>query len=108
VISISGFDYRAAAAALFNVHPENVTPTMIGRVRVMTFATRHQQPLVELRQHHPDDNSTDPLTASLEYWPDCPVCKQSATGRYWNGIHGCTRCGWSAGGNKSKRGSIHD
>ena len=98
---ISPYDQRAIAAALFNVLSEQVTPAMIARCRIRTFVLRHSEPLVEVLI--PDGKGA---WTALEYWPDCPECQQSATGKYFNSIHGCTRCGWSAGGKKNRRETL--
>lgn len=105
----NGIDYKAAAAALFKVHEEQVTAEMIARVRTVTF------PLYHVKKEALINRFTDWTPETVQIldvqstdWPDCPVCRQSATGRYWNGIHGCTRCGWSKGGNKSKGRGIYE
>lgn len=82
---IQGLDDRTIAGALFNVFPERVTLTMMARMRVIRFVYS---------------------TYADDVWPNCPNCKQPATGRYWLGKAGCNRCGWSEGGNRDKKGEI--
>lgn len=88
---VSMFDYRKGAAAMFNVPETDVTPAMIARYKTATFSMRHSTGPVIFADLRAAERR---VIGRLLPWPDCPDCKQSATGRYL-GRAGCTRCGWT-------------
>lgn len=81
-------DVRRVAAALFNVHENQVTDAMLARVRTITHPLKFA--VVDLSAIE------NRVLNSFIRWPKCPDCDQSATGRY-AGKFGCSRCGWYEG-----------
>lgn len=97
-VNVPSFDPRESAAVLFGVLSEQATPAMMKKIRVRFYPRPIENPDLEA--------VLDNGEAMLKVWPNCPNCKQSATGRYWKGITGCTRCGWSAGGNNPRKSAL--